>query len=332
MTSKGDPLLVPFWDTTAMHRESAMLRAGDHGACATLLFQPDSITAVTNAAGDQFYEEGVDYLVDRSHRRLLRTSGSRMPWVQTETSGLSGELTHDHTIAVSYSHASERTSWRPDSQLYRLPRLAGRIRDGMPIGLCVIGDSISAGYDASGFHGFPPFQPPYAPLVARAMQRVSGAPVRLDNLATAGWTAADGLWEAERVAASQADLVIVAFGMNDAAYAGGDEFAANIRTLLNGVRAGHPSAEFLLVSPMLPTRACTWVDPSRFADYQERLRALGGDGVAFVDMTRLWSEIGQLKTTDDLSGNGLNHPNDFGHRLYAHTIGASLGPGGSDER
>jgi lysophospholipase L1-like esterase len=331
MTWKGDPLLVPFWDTTAMYRESAMLRAGDHGVCATLLFPPDSITAVTNAAGDQVYEEGVDFIVERAQRRLVRTPGSRMPWVQSEAASLHGELTHDRTIAISYTHARNPMTWRPEAQLARLPQLADRVGGSEPIGLCVIGDSISAGYDASGFHGFPPFQPPYAPLVARAIESVSGARVRLDNLATAGWTAADGLWEAERIAASQPDLVIVAFGMNDAAYAGDDEFAANISTLLDGVRAGHPSAEFLLVSPMLPTRACTWVDPSRFAGYQERLRALGGDGVAFVDMTRLWSEIGQLKTTDDLSGNGLNHPNDFGQRLYAHTISAALWPGGSDE-
>ena len=254
-----------------------------------------------------------------------------MPWVEPNASGTNGGLTHAHTIAVSYSHAPNRTSWRPEAQLPWLPRFGDRLRRGAPIGLCVIGDSISAGYDASGFHGLPPFQPPYATLVARAMESLSGARVRLDNLATAGWTAADGQWEAERIASLQPDLVIVAFGMNDAAYAEADEFAANIGTLLNGVRAAHPSGEFLLVAPMLPTRACTWVDASRFAAYQERLRALGRDGVAFADVTRLWSEVGRLKTTDDLSGNGLNHPNDFGHRLYAHTITAALWPGGADE-
>jgi len=331
MTWEPDPLLVPFWETTAMYRESVMLRGNDQGATATLLFHVNSITAVTNAAGDQVYEEGADYIVEPAQRRLVRTPGSRMPWVHSAASGGSGALTHDHTIAVSYTHAGKPMSWRPDAQLARLPRLADRVRRGAPIGLCAIGDSITAGYDASGFHGLPPLQPPYVPLVARAMERRSGAGVRLDNLATAGWTAADGLWEGERVAALQPDLVLVAFGMNDATYAEADEFAANIATLVDGVRAGHPSAEFVLVSPMLPTRACTWVDPSRFAGYQERLRALGGDGVAFVDMTRLWSEVGQRKTTDDLSNNGLNHPNDFGHRLYAHTIIAALWPGGSNE-
>ena len=29
----------------------------------------------------------------------------------------------------------------------------------------------------------------------------------------------------------------------------------------------------------------------------------------------------------DLTGNGLNHPNDFGHRLYAQAILAALGTG-----
>jgi len=331
MTLEGDLLLVPFWETTAMYRESAILRGDDRGAHATLLFQPESITAVTDAAGGQVYEEGADYIVERAQRRLVRTPGSRMPWVHSEASGTNGALTHGHTIAVSYTHAGNRMSWRPDAQLARLPRFADCLRRGAPIGLCVIGDSISAGYDASGFHGFPPFQPPYAPLVAHAMEGLAGARVRLENLATAGWTTADALWEAERVALLQPDLVIVAFGMNDAAYADGDEFAANLSTLLDGVRAGHPSAEFLLVSPMLPTRECTWVDSSRFAAYQDRLRALGGEGVAFVDMTRLWVEVGQRKPIDDLSGNGLNHPNDFGHRLYAHTIIAALWPGGSNE-
>jgi len=326
MTWEGDRLLVPFWETTAMYRESAILRGDDRGATATLLFQPDSITAVTDAAGDQVYEEGADYIVERAQRRLVRTPGSRMPWIHSEASGKNGALTHAHTIAVSYTHAGNRVSWRPEAQLARLPRFADRMRRGAPIGLCVIGDSISAGYDASGFHGFLPFQPPYAALVAQAMESLSGARVRLDNLATAGWTTADALWEAERVAALQPDLVIVAFGMNDAAYAEGDEFAANVTTLLDGVRAGHLSAEFLLISPMLPTRECTWVDSSRFAAYQDRLRALGGEGVAFVDMTRLWVEVGQRKPIDDLSGNGLNHPNDFGHRLYAHAIIAALGP------
>jgi hypothetical protein len=77
-----------------MYRESAILRGDDRGATATLLFQPDSITAVTDAAGDQVYEEGADYIVERAQRRLVRTPGSRMPWIHSEASGKNGALTH----------------------------------------------------------------------------------------------------------------------------------------------------------------------------------------------------------------------------------------------
>jgi hypothetical protein len=42
--------------------------------------------------------------------------------------------------------------------------------------------------------------------------------------------------------------------------------------------------------------------------------------VALVDMTAVWEEQLQAKEMFDLTGNGLNHPNDFGHRLYAQGV------------
>ena len=34
-----------------------------------------------------------------------------------------------------------------------------------------------------------------------------------------------------------------------------------------------------------------------------------------------WLELLQRKPFHDLSGNNVNHPNDFSHRLYAQVIG-----------
>jgi len=182
------------------------------------------------------------------------------------------------------------------------------------------GDSISEGYDASGFHGAAPHQPAFGQLVASGLERHYGGSVRLTNLATAGWTAADGLWDTARIAAVKPDLVIVAFGMNDACYAQADEFVANVSTLLKNVRNEVADVEFVVVSPMLPTPDCTWVVASRFDEYRTALAGLIGEGVVLADVTGLWSQITARKDPHDLSGNGLNHPNDFGHRLYAQTI------------
>jgi hypothetical protein len=37
-------------------------------------------------------------------------------------------------------------------------------------------------------------------------------------------------------------------------------------------------------------------------------------------MTSLWADLLKRKAWHDLTGNGVNHPNDFGHRLYAQVI------------
>ena len=45
-----------------------------------------------------------------------------------------------------------------------------------------------------------------------------------------------------------------------------------------------------------------------------------GPGVALADVTAVWELLLTHKHDLDLTGNGLNHPNDFGHRVYAQMI------------
>jgi len=318
----------PFWLSTTMHRESVVFIGRDDGPTeASLLFPPDTILAVTNGSGDIAYVEGADYLIDRQAGRIVRTPGSRMPRVSREVlAAADGALTHARIVAVTYTHAAGLwTSPAPAYAGARLPRVIERLRRREPLTLCLTGDSISEGYDASGFHGMPPCQPAFGALVAFALEQRFGATVHLHNLAAAGSTAADALCDTARVAAANPDLVIVAYGMNDAGYADAGEFAANVSGVLSRVRDEVPHAEFVVVSPMLPTPECTWVVPARFDQYRAALAELAGQGVAFADVTTLWSALVARKNPHDLSGNGLNHPNDFGHRVYAQTILALMG-------
>ena len=75
---------------------------------------------------------------------------------------------------------------------------------------------------------------------------------------------------------------------------------------------------------MLPHREWDYPVMERFESYRDALAELCGDGVALEDLTGLWAALLASKSVDDLSGNGVNHPNDFGHRLYAQTILALL--------
>ena len=47
-------------------------------------------------------------------------------------------------------------------------------------------------------------------------------------------------------------------------------------------------------------------------------------GVALADMTSFWEEMLEHKRDWDLTGNGVNHPNDFGHRVYAQVLSSLL--------
>jgi hypothetical protein len=178
-----DPSLIPFWRSRTMYGESVTSEG-------RLLLTPDAVLAVTNAAGDVSYVEGADYVVDRSSRRLVLPAGSRMAG----------------TVAVTYTHSDDPWTWRPIDTPGVLRRFTGRLKRGEPVTLCLTGDSISEGYDVSGLHRVPPYQPAFGPLVASALGQQYGAPVRLHNLGTAGWTAGDAVWDVARIVAPAPDM------------------------------------------------------------------------------------------------------------------------------
>lgn len=313
------------WRSSTISGESiAFIGPAGQPASARLLFTPIHIHAVTDATGEMVFAAGRDYALTPGGA-LTRPVGSRMP-IATVEDWAGGGLTFARLVNVTYEHADRLDGWRPPLDPGSLPRTTALLTNGEPVTIVVLGDSISEGYDASGFHRVRPFQPGYTGLVVEGLRERSRSAVRLHNLAVAGSTAADGVWRTDAAIAAGPlaeegpDLVIVAFGMNDACYADGGEFAANVGAILDRVRRTRPGVEFLLVSPMLPTSACTWVEPERFARYAEALRRMTGPGVALADVTWLWARLLERKDQFSLSGNGLNHPNDYGHRLYAQAV------------
>jgi lysophospholipase L1-like esterase len=285
---------------------------------------------VTNVTRSATFEEGRDFLVDAPDRRLRLTATSRMPFVRLAAlAPADPSQVDERLVAVTYTHAADRwTGYVPPNAGALLPQTLDSLRRQQPITVCVLGDSISQGCDASGPRGVPPGQPPFASLVATGLTLRHGGPVRLHNLAVSGSSSEDGRWLSPDVAQHEPDLVVVAFGMNDACYEEAAQFASHITDSLRRVADACPRAEFVLVSPMRPTPECTWVAHERFSRYRQALVDMAGPGVAVADVTALWDSVLERKHPHELSGNGTNHPNDFGHRLYAQTILATMGSTG----
>jgi lysophospholipase L1-like esterase len=342
--------LRPFWLSDAMHGESVLFTQDDPAARphAPLAFEPTRILAVRDPSGAITYQEGRDYVVRAGTREIelppgsaiaykapseLRRAAGTQRYALTHRDG-NGEIFfgggheyHDMQCTVSYEYNPDAwTGPRPAFSAARLPRSIARLGDRQPLRIVLVGDSISTGCNASGWSGVAPFQPPYHELLVLNLQAACGAPVTLVNLAVGGTDTAWGLGQIDRVTQAEPDLVILAFGMNDSAGRPAAEYKANITAMIAGIAQARPETEFILVASMLGNRDWTRLHHEYFPQYRDALAELCRPGVALADMTALWEELLERKRDWDLTGNGVNHPNDFGHRLYAQVLSALLVP------
>jgi len=339
----------PFWKSSVMVGESVLFVKTDEGATVTgrLLFTPTKILAVKSSSGTVTYQAGKDYTVQPGSKTLALPAGSSIP-VATEkqltpplgTQPFSlrrrdgkGDIlfapSHEYAdmqVVVTYEH--KKSEWKlppPRFATRELPRTLRKLKSGQPLNIVFFGDSITVGGNASKLSNVPPFMPPYPDLVIQDLKRAYKSDTTTKNLAVGGMTAAWGVQNIAQVAAEKPDLVVLAWGMNDSS--GGrplHDFLTDIQGQMDAVRKVQPNAEFILVSSMLPNADCNWANPALILTYRDALEKLRGPGIAVADLSAVWEEILKSKTYLDFTGNGVNHPNDFGHRLYAQTIAALL--------
>ena len=343
-------LLRPFWLGDTVHGESVLFikeeKTGE--AKASVLFPIDKVIAVQTSAGDVTYEEGRDYVVKRGSREITLPAGSRIisktptdlrrpagtqKYALTHRDG-KGEILFaagleyaELQTCIAYEHAA--SEWKtplPRFDEKALPRTIQRLKQKQPLSIVVLGDSISTGLNASAVGKGAPFQPGYPELVRHHLAETYKSEVSLTNLSVGGTDTKWGLTQLEKVVEARPQLVILAFGMNDSAGRSAEEYQANTRAMIAGIREQLPDAEFILVATMLGNPNWTRLAHELFPQYRDALAKLSGPGIALADLTSIWSGFHALKQDWDQTGNGVNHPNDFGHRVYAQVITALLIP------
>ena len=342
--------LAPFWQSDTMHGESLFFLEPEAGAPATapVLFTPIKVLSLIHPPTGTTYEVNRDYLIDTENKRITLTKNSRIPFTTRKDFepplGASGQLYKDETrdiffgagpyfhnlqVEISYTHAPG--AWatmkgpHPEATAH-LPRTAAILKSGKPLALCLLGDSISTGLDASSTSDTAPHAPGYGTLVAHGLEEIFGSPVTFTNFSVSGMAAPWGAEQAPAVAAKKPDLVLIAFGMNDASSRRApDVFRADIETIMEGIRGAHPDTEFLLVATMRGNPEWKHTVPELYPQYRDALLTLEKPGVAVADLTAFWTTLLAHKEFVDITGNGVNHPNDFGHRVYAQVILARLG-------
>ncbi len=337
-------LLEPIWKTTKIMNETVLPTAyGDTAAAGNLAFEPVEVLSVKNYALTKQYKEAQDYSMQGRTIRLV--GGSSIPCFHydelyhpnpkakpaTMKTLDGGYLTfsesaffNDRQLAVSYEHADKWDGPVPSSAESNLPRTFEKLRSGSPMRLLVFGDSISVGASASGHCARPPFMPSWAEIVVDQLTLKYHSSIDYINPSLGG-TASD--WGRDTVdglvSFEKPDLVVLGFGMNDGAKVSPDQFHANIQAIIDSIRRENPDAEFILLMSFQPNRK--WRSLDLMEGYLDVLRKMEEPGIALADLWSIHEYLLKHKTYWDMTGNHVNHPNDFIVRVYAQTILALLG-------
>jgi len=347
--------LKPFWHSTTMDGESVLFikENAESEPKASVLFVPTKILTVCSSSDETVYAEGKDFIWKPGTREIVLPAGSKIPFktpadlcrppksqmFQLTRRDGKGEILfgagheyHDMQTLITYTH--KRGDWKGPVPMFagkQLPRTMKKLKEKQPLTLAMIGDSISTGCNASGWAKTAPFQPAWQDLFVMNLEATYGVKITLKNYAVGGTGSEWGLATIGKVVEAKPDLVLLAFGMNDSAGVPTAKYQANIQGMIDAVRKSQPNAEFILVATMLGNKDWTALNQDLFVQYREALRQLCGHGVALADMTSMWAELFKYKLDRDMTGNGVNHPNDFGHRIYAQVLSALLIPGGLKE-
>ncbi len=327
------------WKGDTVYNESVFPLCDKDGSIKpiALIYPVSSVINVRNSALTETYTEGEDYKIEDGN--LVIIPEGKIKTVKYDdyyfeeqrenskkrTGGgyiFFGEecSMHDLQLSVSYKHSSAWQGFFQQFEALFLPKTMTKLSEKKELKVVIFGDSISVGHNSSGLFKAPPFAPPWFEMAIDMLQvKFEYYDIVCSNRSESGRTSAWGAENAgEWAQEEKADLAIIAFGMNDARVKP-KKFKKNISNIMKKLKRANRDCEFILVSTMLPNSEFE----SFFGNqplFIEQLKELKRDGVAIADMTSMHANLLEKKRYYDMSGNNVNHPNDFLARVYAQCV------------
>ena len=335
-----DSYMTPLWEGNTVYNESVMFVGEDDKA--SLLYTPTEIISVRSADLKTEYREGVDYTLENG--KLILTEGTSIPVMAVSeyypmngssfgcfASNLGasrpyvrwgeGDTFFKYQVFVTYRHEDSYNGFVPKAQRDKFPKTLEKLKNGEEVRIVYYGDSITEGYNTSGFIGSDPYAPRWSEMSAEYLGKLFGnSKVTAINTGVAGM---DSVWGVQnftqRVLDHDPDLVVIAFGMNDG---GVDPVMLAQRLVSMAKKAVNSGCEVLLVATMLPNREAAgfWGNQQYFEEAM--IKAVTDKKLPYgiVQMTSLHASLLETKPYYHMTGNNINHPNDFLSRLYAQSI------------
>lgn len=350
-----EKLTTPFWLLDVMDNEATTFIVREDGTItAKLLFKPTRILSVKSNDLKTTYTEGVDYAWDGESNTLTWLDGSAIPYfTQNDIHGKDADgnyipdfgsatpwdelgrsrfndalycvsaFLYEKQIAVTYEYAYG--SWDGPVTEYqgdRLPKTMEKLANGESINVVFYGDSIFTGCDSSAMYNREPMQESFPTLIKQVLEsKYPNLHVKRYNPSVGGMNSVWGVENVSLVTDKEPDLVFIGFGMNDGGTSG-RAVARNIQRIMTGIREQYPDCEFVVVVPMVPNNDAGFL--STHTQFPEAYAALAGEGVAYVDMFSFHEKLLEQKDFISMSGNNINHPNDWLIRVYTMNLLSAL--------
>lgn len=208
-----------------------------------------------------------------------------------------------------------------------MPKLKEKLKNGEDVNIVVTGDSVAEGCSSSGHMKREPYMDNWATQLQKGLQEKYTGTINLSNQAVGGKTS---LWgcdapQVNKIKAANPDVVFIHFGINDLGSSYSPiAFMDNINALILEVQGANPDCEFVIIKAFTPNGIS--YDQNTLATYWKRMDDLAKtvDNVYTLDMFTQSMSMLKVKKYMDVTGNGINHVNDFTSRLYTMNLLGAL--------
>jgi len=337
--------MQPVWQGDIVYNETLMFIEDENGNAppAPLLYSPTEVLSVRSFDLSTEFIPGEDYTVNGDGCIVLTQNSRITKWSYLQyypqaaiTGGTfdktgggfiafgEGDTFFKTQVAVTYRHAGRWAGPVPGNNGTRLEKTLQKLESGEELTIIYYGDSITTGANSSNTQA--PYAPIWTSLVTQSLSAKYNNPnITEVNTAVGGTNAEWGAKNAKTlVAAYRPDLVVIAFGMNDARTSN-TKYAYNIGRIICAARKVNRDAEFILVSPMQPNKEVKgfYGNQQQFECVLKQFECFDS-GIAVAPVWSMHTTILESKRYYDMTGNNVNHPNDFLARVYAQTVAALL--------
>lgn len=342
-----DIYMKPLWDGDIVYNETLMF-VGEED-CAPLLYPVVEIISVRSYDSTKEYVCGVDYEYNAKRNCIVLKEGTSMPYIPLDEYYLSnprpgvsfpctlqgkpyisfreGNYFSSKQVAVTYRHTGQKNLPIPKSQKEAFVGVIDKMRKNQAPKILFYGDSITVGANSSGFVNYAPYADIWAKMVFDSMtKKYACTNAEYVNTAVGGWSSQDGINALDTsVIAHAPDAVFLAFGMNDVSLTP-KQHLDNVKTMVSRIRAALPDTAICLVSTMLPNEEVKGFYGSQdmfceeYLSYLEEIKAMGETKICVANVTEAHKKVLEVKRYYDMTGNNVNHVNDFMARVYAQTV------------